>query len=418
MNGVKGTGGFGDAVFETTPATRGAARVNRTVLIGIAGAVIVLIALLLNDVLNETPVEQASAPETAGSSDQGAASGDPTSSPAPSGAAATEGADDERTAGGQTGGEGDQALQRAADAAEQLASAPSGDGAGEGAEADAESGPSFDVVRISKEGDTVIAGRAEPGAEVTIFDGGEPIGTVTADGRGEWVYLPSEPLSPGSHELSLQATTPDGAVRESDSKVVLVVPESGKDIAGRPTAQQQEPLAMLVPKDGGKVGARVLQKPSVPGSVESEAGDLALDSVDYDEAGEVSLGGRGLPGTEVRAYLNNDLIGRAEVPPTGLWRITPEGSVAPGAYQLRLDMVRDGGDVVSRIELPFSRAEPMRDFSGGAFVVVQPGNSLWRIARRTMDDGFAYTIIYEANKEQIRDPDLIYPGQIFEIPAN
>ena len=65
-----------------------------------------------------------------------------------------------------------------------------------------------------------------------------------------------------------------------------------------------------------------------------------------------------------------------------------------------------------------SRAEPMRDFSGGAFVVVQPGNSLWRIARRTMEDGFAYTIIYEANKEQIRDPDLIYPGQIFEIPAN
>lgn len=386
---------------------------NRTVLIGIAGAVIVLIALLLNDVLNETPVEQASAPEAAGSSEQGAASGDGAGSPAP-----TEAAQGEQAASGQTGGDGDQALERAADAAEQLASAPAGDGAGGEDGEGAGSGPSFDVVRISKEGDTVIAGRAAPGAEVTIFDGGEAIGTVTADGRGEWVYLPSEPLGPGSHELSLQETGPDGAVRESDSKVVLVVPESGKDIAGRPTAQPQEPLAMLVPKDGGEVGARVLQKPSVPGSVESEAGDLALDSVDYDEAGEVSLGGRGLPGTEVRAYLNNELIGRAEVPPTGLWRITPDGSVAPGAYQLRLDMVRDGGDVVSRIELPFSRAEPMRDFSGGAFVVVQPGNSLWRIARRTMEDGFAYTIIYEANKEQIRDPDLIYPGQIFEIPAN
>ncbi|MEQ8604216.1 MAG: LysM peptidoglycan-binding domain-containing protein [Marivibrio sp.] len=392
---------------------------NRTVLIGVAGAVIVLLALLLNDVLNETPPEQADPAEATGESvaegpsDGGAADGgaadaatrDESTARAPETSSAEDAAQD---AAGEAAG----AIDRAAETAEQLAAPP--DDAG----ADAETGPSFDVVRISKDGDTVIAGRAPPGSEVTILDGGEPIGTVTADGRGEWVYLPSEPLAPGSHDLSLQAVTPTGETLESDSKVVLVVPERGKDIAGRPTAQPQEPLAMLVPKDGGEVGARVLQKPSVPGSVESEAGDLALDSVDYDEAGEVSLGGRGLPGTEVRAYLNNDLIGRAEVPPTGLWRITPDGAVEPGGYQLRLDMVREGGAVVSRIELPFSRAEPMRDFDGGAFVVVQPGNSLWRIARRTLDSGFNYTVIYEANKEQIRDPDLIYPGQIFEVPAN
>jgi len=414
--------------------------VNRTVLIGIAGAVIVLVALLLNDVLNETPPDQAAPADAGGESvadapsDGSAEEGSP--SPSASGQDATGQSATGQSGTGQSGtgataagqaaqdqpaataegGEAAEAIERAAETAEQLAATP---GAGEPADEPAQDGgPSFDVVRISKDGDTVIAGRAPPGSEVTILDGGEPIGTVTADGRGEWVYLPSEPLAPGSHDLSLQARTPDGAVTESDSKVVLVVPERGKDIAGRPTAQPQEPLAMLVPKDGGEVGARVLQRPSVPGSVESEAGDLALDSVDYDEAGEVSLGGRGLPGAEVRAYLNNDLIGRAEVPPTGLWRITPDGAVEPGAYQLRLDMVREGGAVVSRIELPFSRAEPMRDFDGGAFVIVQPGNSLWRIARRTLDSGFNYTVIYEANKDQIRDPDLIYPGQIFEVPAN
>jgi nucleoid-associated protein YgaU len=48
---------------------------------------------------------------------------------------------------------------------------------------------------------------------------------------------------------------------------------------------------------------------------------------------------------------------------------------------------------------------------------VQPGNSLWRIARRLSGKGVDYVHIHGANKAQIRDPDLIYPGQVFEIPA-
>jgi len=49
--------------------------------------------------------------------------------------------------------------------------------------------------------------------------------------------------------------------------------------------------------------------------------------------------------------------------------------------------------------------------------VVQPGNSLWRLARESYGDGLRYTVIYEANKDQIANPDLIYPGQVFSIPA-
>jgi nucleoid-associated protein YgaU len=51
------------------------------------------------------------------------------------------------------------------------------------------------------------------------------------------------------------------------------------------------------------------------------------------------------------------------------------------------------------------------------YVIVQPGNSLWRIARRVLGEGMSYVHIYEANQAQIRDPDLIYPGQVFEIPS-
>jgi len=50
-------------------------------------------------------------------------------------------------------------------------------------------------------------------------------------------------------------------------------------------------------------------------------------------------------------------------------------------------------------------------------VVVQPGNSLWRISRRLYGKGVRNSVIYQANKNQIRDPDLIYPGQIFVVPS-
>ena len=45
-----------------------------------------------------------------------------------------------------------------------------------------------------------------------------------------------------------------------------------------------------------------------------------------------------------------------------------------------------------------------------------PGNSLWRIARQVYGKGIQYVEIFEENKSLIKDPDLIYPGQIFNLP--
>src|SRR3546814_19876346 len=73
--------------------------------------------------------------------------------------------------------------------------------------------------------------------------------------------------------------------------------------------------------------------------------------------------------------------------------------------------------VVARAETPFSRADPATLSARPGQVVVQPGNSLWRIARRIYGEGLRYTVIYQANQRQIRNPDLIYPGQVFSLPA-
>jgi nucleoid-associated protein YgaU len=48
---------------------------------------------------------------------------------------------------------------------------------------------------------------------------------------------------------------------------------------------------------------------------------------------------------------------------------------------------------------------------------VQPGNNLWRLARAIYGRGTQFTVIYEANREQIRNPHRIFPGQVFAVPG-
>jgi nucleoid-associated protein YgaU len=103
------------------------------------------------------------------------------------------------------------------------------------------------------------------------------------------------------------------------------------------------------------------------------------------------------------------------VEPDGGWRMLVERDITPGLYTLRVDELA-GDKVVARLEFPFERSDPMEVESGTLLVVVQPGNSLWRLARRTLGEGTRYTVIYQANKDRIGDPDLIYPGQVLEIP--
>lgn len=276
--------------------------------------------------------------------------------------------------------------------------------------------PSFDIVRINPRGDTVMAGRAEPGARVQILDGGKVIGEATADARGEWVFVPAEPLPPGNRQLSLR-TVPTGGrpAATSDSNVVLVVPEKGKDIAGRPSEEPSRPLALKVPSEGGGA-TQVLQKPTPPAPA-APTPAVTIDAVDYDDSGRLNVSGTGAPDGRVHLYLNNEFLGRSPTGADGRWRQSPERTVAPGVYSVRADQVDDAGKVLARIEVIFARSTVLTDVPPGTLFVVQPGNSLWRIARRTYGRGVRFTVIFEANKKQIRDADLIYPGQVFRLPS-
>lgn len=306
--------------------------------------------------------------------------------------------------------------------------------------------PSFDVVRVAPDGATVMAGRAAPGSSVTVQDGDRTVGSAKADGRGEWVMLPDKPLAAGTRELNLSETRPGATAPVPAEKVVVVVvpdPTPAKPVSlstdpmranaaglnAAASGRMDTALAIAVPRDGlpaggnpAMGGSSLLQAPPVPTEgAPAPPGGVSVETMDYDPAGRVALGGRAAPNSAVQLYLDNILVGRAHTDPQGRWRLSPEKLIDPGLYTLRADQVSDSGKVLARAELPVQvstvPANLSASLSDGRNVVVQPGNSLWRLARRTYGDGVLYTTIYAANRDQIRDPDMIYPGQIFALPT-
>ena len=303
--------------------------------------------------------------------------------------------------------------------------------------------PSFDVVRVDPEGNTVIAGKAKPNAKVRIMDGEKKIGEVQADEKGDWVFLPDEKLPSGSSVLTLESDADEGAKTPSRSQnaVVVVIPEKGKDIAGRQSKTVEKPLAMVVPRDqASSAPTKVLQAPaakpepaapavpaptvqsfpetkSATAASETAGNSVTLDIIDYDDAGAVVFSGKTEPDSNVQIYVDNSLAARAVSGADGNWSAKPESNIETGTHQVRVDKVSDGGQVMARIELPFIRAVPITGLPKDSVVIIQPGNNLWRIASRVYGSGFRYTEIYQANSDQIRDPDLIYPGQVFGLPT-
>jgi nucleoid-associated protein YgaU len=271
--------------------------------------------------------------------------------------------------------------------------------------------PSFDIVRVTPQGEAVIAGRAEPGAEVIVRDGIRELGRAKANENGEWVLLPSQPLAPGPHELSLDARErPGGPARSSEGVVALLVPERKQPPGGTPASRPSSSgsVAVLVPREGSGP-ARALQ---LPGDRASHT-KLTLDVIEYDGTGKVQLLGRAQLGARIDAYLDQKPAGSAKTGPGGDWGLVLDGNLAVGRYSLQLKATGDNGESLAQLSLGFTRVAPPE---GAVAVDIQPGNNLWRIAQHSYGDGLRYTEIYRANQPQIHDPNLIYPGQIFAVP--
>jgi len=240
-----------------------------------------------------------------------------------------------------------------------------------------------------------------------------------------------------AQEGALEATGQGGST--IDAEVASAAPDLQESVEATDPSQTLTdwtgPVAQTVASLEPNAAAPL--KPSVPAALRSTAegvelltpavpeamDNVALDTISYSDEGDVQLAGRAqADATSVRVYLDNSAVVDLPVDGAGRWRgDVPD--VDEGIYTLRVDEVLADGKVSSRVETPFKRESlevlaAASDAQDGPVkaITVQKGATLWAIARERYGEGELYVRVFEANKETIRDPNLIYPGQIFELP--
>ena len=350
--------------------------------------------------------------------------------------------------------------------------------------------PSFDIVRVERSGDSVIAARATAGAKVSLLDQGKVIAEAQADGSGQVAFVPPA-LAPGEHSLMLSVGKPDQPGGLSSQSVAVSVPQQAKTAPMVALLQPDQPTRLLTsPSPAG-----------TPGAAATPAPPVSVGAIDVEEMGSVYATGHAAPGSQCRIYLNGSFVANVTAGKDGAWSLKIQHGMKPGHYSVRVDQLASAaGDVQARAEVPFdypagatssvsllrprkgmaalqapqlpqraatpqvagapgkvveassgpamaindavAKAHPAADQTtvaaatvgdasattlapeaGVPAVVAQllttkvvHGDSLWRISRKILGHGRRYTQIYAANTTQIRNPRLIYPGQIFVMP--
>jgi nucleoid-associated protein YgaU len=253
--------------------------------------------------------------------------------------------------------------------------------------------PSFDVVRVDAAGNTVIAGRAAPGATVTIMRGNDVLGTAVADASGAFAFLPDKPLPPGAAQLSLSEHLPTGGT-----------------ILGQVTASVDVPAA------AGGTSLSVLSGPdgsTVESAQGPQPGTLGMGAVDYDADGHAIFSGTAPAGAHIAVSLAGQPVGKAIAGPDGRWKFTSK--VPTNSGTLSLAATDASGKPLPSVTAPFA-LETLPTALAAGHVIIVPGQNLWLIARHVYGRGTLYTLIYNANTTQIHNPNLIFPGQAFKVP--
>jgi nucleoid-associated protein YgaU len=301
--------------------------------------------------------------------------------------------------------------------------------------------PAFDVVRVEPGGDAVIAGRSAPGAAVELLRGNEVLGRVVADQNGEFVLVPPR-LPSGSYKIALRAKLPDGSEATSErSAAVTVQPRSAEQLANVP-----KPLGEAVAVRSKSAA------PSLP------AKSIVLETVVAGKDGKLTVRGHAGAGAAIKLYLNDTFVTSVKAGADRNFSVTINEGVRPGRYRVRLEEVDpSSAAIVAHTEQQFEVPEPDAIASASAqatapdqndkvegrqsqistassavagdspssvivpkiiTATVARGDSLWRISQHSYGTGDLYQLIVRANRGKIRNPDLIYPKQIFVLPPH
>ncbi|OED50914.1 peptidoglycan-binding LysM [Rhodobacteraceae bacterium (ex Bugula neritina AB1)] len=265
----------------------------------------------------------------------------------------------------------------------------------------------------------------EPSAETPVVEAPVTQDTsgAASDPVSEAASVPTETAQEVPGEVVATATAAEGQSAEKTAAEASAVAVSQP--AAEPEEPQPQGQAVAVLR-ADETGIEVVQ-PAVSADPDLNM-EVALDAISYNDTGGVELAGRARPQSQVRVYVDNLPVAELDAAQDGRWSGRLE-DVAPGVYTLRLDEIETAsGKVLSRLETPFKRetpdvlAQPEREADPDQpaplirAITVQKGDTLWAISQERYGSGFLYVRLFEANKGDIRNPDLIYPGQVFTIP--
>ena len=300
----------------------------------------------------------------------------------------------------------------------------------------------IDLAQVTPDGEAVFAGKAEPLAEVTIFEGDIILGKTTANGDGEWVVVLERALGPGEHLVSVGTKSASGETdianltlaiqvddTEDEQPLVALLPQSETDIPEllQSPDDKVETAGVVKPTPGSEADGKVAGTAEVdvappPGFTEQPAAEAPADpalaprSLSWKTNGELVIDGVSRGGVRVVATAAGRSFAEAAVAEGGAWRMT--GKVDAGrASRMMSFALHDGeGNIVATYELPVATRDLSQGLDGSKLVIVQQGDALWRIAYRSYGEGIKYVDIVRRNAAAIDDPDLIFPNQIFAIP--
>ena len=277
-----------------------------------------------------------------------------------------------------------------------------------------------DIVRVDESGIAVIAGTAEPSTTIEAKIGNQTVGTTEVNKDGGFVISGEISSSTEPQELKVITKADEVVKQEQENTIIdnrdwvyetksfVILP----GIINEKNSQnvQNEKLDDIIIVEVKKQDL-VIKEETKNITVEK----LTLDRIKYSENGTAILFGRARKEMNVLVYLDNNFQTKTTPGSDGGWKIDL-GIVKPGIYKLRIDETTNNGNVKFRIETPFKQeAKDLLDKMFTKAITVQPGNSLWRIARKIYGRGIMYIDIYKKNDHLIKDPNLIYPGQVFSL---
>lgn len=272
--------------------------------------------------------------------------------------------------------------------------------------------PSIDAVEI--DGDrNFFAGAGTDGYSVRLYVDNRPIGTTTvADGR--WLIEAINVLTETAQRVRVDMLNTDGSVAgRAEVNFVLDIPaeivpdEAPIVVAEEPSVAVEEPVAAPAAEP-----AQPVEDPAVaveaPAAVAEEPAVVAAE-----------------PAAPVEAPAEQPVVADAPVVAAEPAAVEEPAAVAEEPVVAETPAEQPAAPVVVAEEEAPAAEETVPTLVGvvdgdrvvSGRVIIRRGDNLWTIARRVYGEGIRYTQIFEANTDQIRNPDLIYPGQVFDLPG-